>query len=133
MGTRQKPIRTDAGIPSLAELQIILEFLKEWAAMKDWDIVVRYEALADDMGRANINTCYKQATILIDDTKEMIYKNDHPIRTLCHEFAHVWLWDIHEHKAYTRNESYTRLVERNIEDVGHVLYNRVLVANGIVV
>ena len=107
-----------------------LKLLVRWASMEDWEILLEIKPLKDRFGEAEIIAPYKQAVITINPQAYVRFSNDTHLHTLCHEFAHIWLWDLHEPDIYTTNSAYNRLVEGKIEEVGNVLYRQVLVPAG---
>lgn len=92
----------------------------------DWEIKLQFEPLEGKYGEAEIMAAYRQAIIRLNPNSRIKFRTDTPMYVLCHEFAHVWLWDLHESKIYDDNPSYNRLVESKIESVGELLYERVL-------
>lgn len=109
-----------------------MKALMTWADMTNWDILLTFKPLEGKYGQACIQSEYKQATIVLDSEADFKndFKHDSHMFTLCHEFAHIWLWDIHNPEVYETNWAYNRLVEGSIEDVAHLLYKRVLKPSG---
>lgn len=113
------------------KLRKALKVLIAWVHMEDWDIKVEFGVLVDLYAQADINSAYKQATITMNTKEALIkYKNITDIKTLCHEFAHIWLWDVHHPELYTENTFYRRLVEGTVDSVGMLLYEKVLEPKG---
>jgi hypothetical protein len=112
--------------PTLKDFKRALKLLIKWCDMGDWEIQLKIEPLEGKYGQTVIQAPYRQAIISLNPTMPVEFIYDPMMVTLCHEFAHIWLWDMHDPKAYDDNWAYNRLVERNVENVGRLLYERIL-------
>jgi hypothetical protein len=110
------------------KLKKALKILQVWTSMTQWSIVLEFKAMDGVMGSTDPQTEYKQAIITINQEARFTkgYEHDTHMNTLCHEFAHIWLWDIHNPELYESNWAYRRLVEGSVEGIGRILYLRVL-------
>ncbi len=115
------------------ELARALRLLISWADMRTWDVKLAFMPMDGKYGEAHIQSEYRQATIRLNSNKPghgMEYRHDSHIMTLCHEFVHIWLWDMHNPETYDTNWAYNRLVEGHVEMLGRLLYKRVLQPEG---
>jgi hypothetical protein len=110
------------------ELQKALKALQTWASLHTWELKLQFAGMEGKFGTAEIQDQYRQAVIVLNPDANYTtgFKHDTCMQTLCHEFAHIWLWDVHHPELYNSNWAYTKLVEQTVEDIGRVLYLRVL-------